>query len=230
MKENKQLWIIDKARKIKKQYTDWRLFKKREPYFKELKKYINDDVSIISSNCFAGRIMQDLHIQYNSPTLGLYFWAADYIEFLSNLKHYLLEANFSFVDHSKYALGDERRNNNSHWYPIGLLDNKVEIHFLHYFTEEEALEKWKKRAQRVNFDNLLIIGMEQNLCNQKCVFDFDKLPFDNKLFFSTYKDIQAESNMYIQEFDSMGEVGNPYLDEDIFYKYLLRYFQNREKN
>ena len=212
---------------LKKRYTDWKLYKKREPYFNELKKYINKDVSIISSNCFAGRIMQDLHIQYNSPTLGLYFWASDYIEFLSNLKYYLLEANLSFVEHSKYTLGDERRNNNSHWYPIGLLDNKVEIHFLHYFTEEEAREKWKKRSERVNFDNLLIIAMEQNLCDKQCVLDFDKLPFNNKIFFSTYKDINVKSNIYINEFVSMGGVGNPYLDADIFYKYLLEWFQKK---
>lgn len=66
------------------------LKKKREPYFGELRKLITPETSIISSNCFAGRIMQDLGMKYNSPTLGLYFWAEDYNEFLLHLDYYLV--------------------------------------------------------------------------------------------------------------------------------------------
>lgn len=102
-------------------------------------KKINE-ISLISSNCFAGRIMQDLNLPYNSPTLGLYFMYPDYIEFLSNIRFYLTEAKIEFVEHSKYPIGDERRAKWRHWYPIGLLDGKVEIHFLHYYTEKEAAE------------------------------------------------------------------------------------------
>lgn len=58
----------------------------RVSYIPQMRKVITPDTSIISSNCFAGRIMQDLNMQYNSPTLGLYFFADDYMEFLSNLK------------------------------------------------------------------------------------------------------------------------------------------------
>ena len=66
------------------------------------------DLSLISSNCFTGRIMQDIGMQYITPTLGLYFMYPDYIEFLSNLEYYLKEAKIEFVEHSKYAIGDER--------------------------------------------------------------------------------------------------------------------------
>ncbi len=74
-----------------------------------------------------------------------------------------------------------------HWYPIGQLDGKVEIHFLHYHTEEEAAEKWYRRAKRVNFNKLMILGMEQNLCTEQDIINFDSLPFENKYFFSTKK-------------------------------------------
>ncbi len=43
--------------------------------------------SMISSNCFADRIMQDIGMEYNSPTLGLYFMYPDYIEFLRTLNN-----------------------------------------------------------------------------------------------------------------------------------------------
>lgn len=82
---------------------------RRKPYIEEMKKIIDANTSIISSNCFAGLIMQDLGMQYNSPTLGLYFMAPDYIEFLKHLEFYLTKAEIVFVEHSKYPLGDERR-------------------------------------------------------------------------------------------------------------------------
>ena len=72
----------------------------RAPYLNKLKERFGDDTSIICSNCFAGRIMQDIGMQYNTPTLGLYFWAPDYIEFLQHLDFYLKEAKNEFVDHS----------------------------------------------------------------------------------------------------------------------------------
>lgn len=82
---------------------------KRKPYVSQVRQMIDDDTSIITSNCFAGRIMQDLGMKYNTPTLGLYFMYPDYIEFLQHLEYYLTEAKIQFVEHSKYALGDERR-------------------------------------------------------------------------------------------------------------------------
>lgn len=162
-------------------------------------------------------------MEYNSPTLGLYFMYPDYIEFLQNLEFYLKDAKIQFVEHSKYPLGDERRANWKHWYPIGLLDGKVEIHFLHYYTEEEAAEKWYRRASRVNFDNLLVVGMQQNLCTQKDIEDFDNLPFENKIMFSNLP-LPLESNEYMPEFDRLDHVGDPYRKGDIFYRHLISHF------
>lgn len=206
----------------------WYLAARRRPYIKKMKKYITLDTSVISSNCFAGRVMQDLGMQYNSPTLGLYFWAPDYIEFLRHLDFYLTKAKISFVKHSKYPIGDERRCAWKHWYPIGLLDNKVEIHFLHYHSEEEAAEKWYRRASRVNLKKMLILGMEQNLCTENEIREFDTLPFANKYFFSS-KDIPLPSNIFMKEFVSDGEVGDPYKKGHLFYKHLIKRLESVKK-
>lgn len=197
---------------------------KRRPYFKQLNALITDDISIISSNCFAGRIMQDKKMQYNTPTLGLYFMYPDYIEFLQHLDYYLKEAKIEFVNKSKYPLGNERHSQWKHWYPIGLLGEKVEIHFLHYQTTEEAAEKWYRRAARVNMDKLLIIGMDQNLCTEVDIQAFDKLPFKRKVFFSS-RDVKGKSILYMKEFAEMKEVGDPYKKGDVFYRYLVDYLQ-----
>lgn len=208
---------------------------RRRPYVRDVEDIISGicgggssqdhkSLSIISSNCFAGRIMQDLNMEYNSPTLGLYFMYPDYIEFLRNLRYYLTEAEIRFVEHSKYPLGDERRARWSHWYPIGLLDGKVEIHFLHYHSEQEAAEKWYRRAARVDFDNLLIIGMDQNLCTEADVRAFDSLPFERKIMFSRY-DFPLASNEYMPEFAGCDSVGDAYRKGHIFYRHLIGHFK-----
>lgn len=215
-------WYLD----IRKKINDKRLYKLRKQYIPDIRKLITPDTSIISSNCFAGRIMQDLGMQYNTPTLGLYFFADDFIEFLSNLKYYLTEAKLEFLDESRYPLGNERRAKWTHWYPIGLLGGKVEIQFLHYHTAKEAAEKWYRRAQRVNFDKLMVIGMEQNLCTIDNVKVFDKLPFEKKIFFSTKNIPNVKSNCFLNVFAAQGEVGDPYQKGDIFYKELINRFNN----
>ena len=167
--------------------------------------------------------MQDLKMEYNSPTLGLYFMYPDYIEFLRHLDYYLKEAKIEFVEHSKYSIGDERREKRTkthHWYPIGLLDGKVEIHFLHYHTEEEAASKWYRRARRVNWDNLLIIGMEQNRCTVDDIRAFNELPFSRRLMFSSRNLPDVKSNVYMPEFAGQGEIGDPYAKANVFYRYL----------
>lgn len=198
---------------------------RRKPYISKVKKLVDKDTSIITPNCFAGRIMQDLGMKYNTPTLGLYFMYPDYIEFLSHLEFYLKETKIQFVEHSKYPLGDERRAKWKHWYPIGLLDGKVEIHFLHYYSEAEAAEKWYRRAKRVNFEKLLVIGMDQNLCTKQDMQKFDRMPFRNKVFFSSRK-IEGNSVVYMHEFANKGQVGDPYRKAHIFYKYFIRYFKD----
>ena len=206
---------------VRKRINNRKLYKMRIPYIPQLRNLITPDTSIISSNCFAGRIMQDLNMQYNSPTLGLYFFADDYIEFLSNLKYYITEAKLEFLEHSRYPLANERRANWIHWCPIGILGGKVEIQFLHYHTEREAADKWYRRARRVNFEKLFVIDMEQNLTTIEHIKAFDNLSFKNKIFFSSRNLQEYKSNCYLDSFSEQGEVGDPYKSADIFYRELI---------
>lgn len=216
---------------IKDELLNSYLYHRRKKLIPQLSELLGGgNVTIISSNCFAGRIMQDLKMEYNSPTLGLYIWSPDYIELLRNLKYYMTVAKIEFVEHSKYQLGNERRAKRSithHWYPVGLLDGKVEIQFLHYHSEEEAAEKWYRRAARINWDKLLVIGMEQNLCTEDDIRDFDALPFDNKIIFTTHDFKDLDSNCFIKEFYRMESVPDPYRKADIYYRYLINRFNGK---
>ena len=61
------------------------------------------------------------------------------------------ELNFISVDESKYK--DELIARHHDAVPLGKLDD-VEIVFLHYATKEEAEEKWNRRKQRINWENI----------------------------------------------------------------------------
>ncbi len=137
------------------------------------------DFTIISNNCWAGRTYQYLDMPYLSPTVGLYFFASDYIKFISDLKHYLnTPLNFIKPEESKYF--EELKIRNQLDKPIGILDD-VEIVFLHYKSKEEAFEKWNRRKERVNFENVILKFSWMNLCDEKHMETFDALPFKNKI-------------------------------------------------
>lgn len=192
----------------------------------QIKKILDKDTSIISSNCFAGRVMQDLGMQYNTPTLGLWFMPDDFPKFCSNLSFYL-NAEIVSLEHSKNDLGEWKRTHpRKHPYPVGKLGDNIEIHFLHYYTEEEAFNKFRRRSKRVNMDKIILIAFEQNGCTENDVKAFNDLPSKNKLFFCSTP-YNYECVVYIKEFSKLGHVGDPYKKGHIYYKYFLNWLKER---
>ena len=150
----------------------------------------NKDFSIISNNCWAGRVYQYLDMPYLSPTAGLYFFAPDYIKFVKDLKGYLdTPLEFISPEESKYFEELKKRNQLSK--PIGRL-NDVEIVFLHYSSEKEAFEKWNRRKERVNFNHIIFKFSRMNLCTDKEISEFSLLSFKKKVMIDISTDKNAE--------------------------------------
>lgn len=103
-----------------------------------------------------------------------------------------------------------------------MLDGKVEIHFLHYHSEQEAKEKWMRRCKRINFSDLVIIGNDQNLCSLENIEEFSQLKFDKKIFFSS-KNLSIPNTVFIKEYADQETVGDAYHEAHVFYRYLVRY-------
>lgn len=180
-----------KLNKVKKWVLD-------RPY--EIRRYIdkkrikNKDFTIISNNCWAGKAYQYLDLPYLTPTVGLYFFAEDYLKFVKNLKYYLsLELQFIDNNESKYV--DYLKERNHMEVPIGTLDD-IEIVFLHYSSKEEAKEKWEKRKQRVNYNNIIIKFSKMNGCTETHIKDFDEIDFKNKFVLNNRKKNVYDSEMY----------------------------------
>lgn len=197
----------------------------RKPYIKKIRNYIPKDSSIITNNCFGGRIPQDLNYPYNSPTAGLFICYPDYITFLLNMQ-YAINQPIVFRGGSKYPEIDKYLKTLSWEVPVGIIkidDKEIEIIFLHYHSEKEAKDKWERRCKRINLDKLIIFGSDNDRCTRQDVIDFLALPYKHKFFFSAhdYGFPDSEEYAFIKEMEKDQKV-NTYNKAHILYRYLTK--------
>lgn len=187
-----------------------------------LKDLKNDSFTIISNNCWGGMIYESYGLVKQSPTVGLFFMADDYIRFIKELKKNI-SCELQFIPPEKSKWFNQMKNTPKYGeYPIGIIGENIEIFFLHYKTEEEAKEKWDRRCKRINWSRLIIKFNDQNNCSSKNVREFQALKYPNKLFFtvkeweiSDKKDVikihQLSKKDFIQtSYEPFGK--SPYID------------------
>lgn len=203
---------------------------KRVRYIKRLPKLIDDNVTIVCSNCFGGRLYQDRKLAYTSPFAGLFFFAEDYVCFLEHFDNYIhRKLHFITIDECKWKIARQKFPNRPHPYPIAQIEGTdIEIHFLHYTSRTDAEDKWHRRINRMNTQKILFIGMEQNNPSIEAKRRFAALPYNNKLYFCVHSDYVHPSMIVMKEFEkaSMNECPNPYIYAHIYYKYLLIHLEN----
>lgn len=161
--------------------------------------------------------MRDWGLPYRFPTCGTFFFAKEYLRFLSDLKGYL-EAELTplAVQDSRYA-DTLRPKRGGDALVLGRIRD-VEIVFLHYDSFAEAKEKWDRRKTRVDFDNLLIKFNDQNGFVTEDYDTFAALPFAHKVLFTAHRELKGKP--YVVYFDCYEKQG--YCVDDI--KTSNRYF------
>lgn len=140
------------------------------------------DFTIISNNCWAGSVYRRYGLPYLSPTAGLYFFADDYVRFVSDLRRYT-QVPIEFIDAAESRHAAQLAEKGELSKIVGRAED-VEIVFLHYPTREEALEKWRRRCERINWKNLFIKFSQMNGCTEHDLQAFDAIPFDRKICFT----------------------------------------------
>ncbi len=172
------------------------------PYYQS--KLRNKGFSIICNNCVAGLIYQKFGLPYLTPTVGLFFYSDDYIRFLENFENYI-QQTLKFVTVSKHPESSVLLKRRS--YPVGLLGNDVEIHFMHYKTQEEALEKWNRRKKRIDFTNLFFIYSDRDNFREEFLQIYEKLPFSHKIFFSSKPRQSKDTVVFVKDYENESQVG-----------------------
>lgn len=133
---------------------------------------------IISDNCFGVKYYQKNEIEYNTPFIGMFIHSPDYIKLLENFKHYMSISPIPLHNSlSKYSPNSS--------YPIGIIDNEIEIHFLHDNDITTAIEKWNRRTSRMpNKLNQCMFKMcDRDLFTIEIGKRFCELPYKHKLLF-----------------------------------------------
>lgn len=175
----------------------------------------NRDFTILSNNCWGGMVYDRYALQYRTPTIGLWMLPKDFIKFLSNIDFYLnLELKqISYKEFHGVDLLIERKKSGRYTFElddmiIGRLGD-VDIVFLHYSSFADACLKWNKRKQRINRQNLIIKFNDQNGCTSDDFNEFQKLSYENKLFFtSNSKYIGLQNVMFFSKYKHFGYVYN----------------------
>ena len=126
---------------IKRQIESHLLKKKSEIDSFNRARLNNRDISLICSNCAGGLIYHWLGLKFNSPFINLYMTGEDYIKALENWQNFL-----------KVKIVEDTSSNET--YPVGIGYLGIKVHFLHYTTFDEAIEKWNQRKERINSKNI----------------------------------------------------------------------------
>lgn len=186
----------------------------------------NRDFTIVSNNCWGGYVYQEFGIKYNTPFIGLFVFAEDYLKMLKNFKEYMnKELVFINPIESKYNEELELRGTNNK-YPVALLGD-IELHFLHYKTEEEALSKWSRRLERINYNNILFKFSDNDLCCKSYIEEFSRLEYLNKICF-TAGSYELNSVIRLNEFaekehvEGEWSVSRNYIDNKLLLNSMIR--------
>lgn len=160
---------------------------KRERVICDVRKQINNqNFSIISQNCIGGVFYHDLNMRFLSPTVNLYFTAADFVKFAVNLEKYInMELHMCWRE----------------TYPIGHLGD-IEIRFMHYNTCTEAYNSWEKRKKRINFDKILVLATDREAFNVDVLSEWKKIRYP-KLLFTANKDLASQvTSVYYEKYSN----------------------------
>jgi len=89
---------------------------------------------------------------------------------------------------------------------------------LHYSSEAEAAEKWNRRLKRINFNNLFFVfSPNEGEFKDSHMERFSKLPFKNKLIFSTIPREPKDITIVLQDYAGLPALGNV---GSVYEKYL----------
>lgn len=175
----------------------------------------NTDFSIISNNCWGGSVYRRYNLSYSSPTIGLYFFAEEYLKFLENLE-VSIHSDIVIIDANESKYVDELERKGQLSVPVGIINNEVEVVFLHYKTKEEAYEKWMRRCERVNFQNLIVKFSEMNMCDESHLKRFERLPYSKKILLLAKQHDRISTGFIVDRYTKNGEISNDTLYYDKF--------------
>lgn len=138
-------------------------------FYRHFTKDINHDISIFCNNCVGAFVAHDFNLPFNSPTVNLMIPPTEFITYISNLKSFAGTTIVPVVSDKKW--------------PVAILGGKVHLNLIHYKSVDEAVEAWRRREKRINWnpDKQYFILVETDGCTYEDLQAFDNLPYNHKV-------------------------------------------------
>lgn len=154
----------------------------------------NAEPTFLCPNCMGGILFHDLGLQFRSPTVNTMMLQTDFAEFVLDSDHYLAQEPI-FFRHPEYE------------FPCARLGDIV-IHFTHYHTEQEAAQKWKERAARIDRNNLFVFLMERDGLTEETIRRLGSIRARGLVIFTANRYPDIPYALQIPKYRQDGEVGN----------------------
>lgn len=136
----------------------------------------------------------------------MYFYGEEYVKFLGDLRRFCnCDLRIIRAEESRHYEWLKAQNN-AHA-PIALLDGEVEVVMLHFRSNEEVVEKWKRRAERICWDNLIVKFSEQNYTTEAHLRKVDEMAYEKKIIFTSH-DYGLKSQVLFKEYEGCPQIPN----------------------
>lgn len=169
-------------------------------------KLKKENITIISSNCIGGILYHDLGLQFQSPTINMFFTCEDFVKFVENIDYYL-GIKPTVVSEQEFPI-------------LQLYD--IKLYCKHYISAESAIEKWELRKKRINKKAIYVVATDRDCNDKKSLYKINALKYPKVIFVSN-KDMNLKSSIYVPGYyEQVGHLDR-FIDEN-GYRIYEEYF------
>lgn len=173
----------------------WQKLRRRLMLLSGRMRLRNRSVTVISNNCWGGFMLKGYNLPFNTPFVGLFMMIPDYVTLLENPS--LLDGNLRFIKRSESKWDSVLPPGD---YPVGVVGDGLEVHFLHYSSQQEARSKWQRRCRRIDWNNAIVKLSDGDRFDRSCLDRFERLPYPCKVTFTSRSYPGAKTVVEIPEF------------------------------
>ena len=142
---------------------------------------LKKEFTLISNNCWGGRLYDKFSKPYLSPTIGLSMCENDFLKFVNNLDDYLKLELIPIKE-------EQSKTNNEHG-NYGCMLGDVKVSFIHYRNVEDAVCKWNRRKKRIAWNNILVkFSYYQDDINESIIKEYARVPY-KKILLTNKKEL-----------------------------------------
>jgi uncharacterized protein (DUF1919 family) len=139
-----------------------------------------ENFTVISNDCWGQALYEGYGLPYKTPLVGAGMHANCFLRFLTDIEGYV-RSPLRFIPESRYP-AVKRLRNQRHLWPIATLRNDVEVHFMHYYTEDACRRMWDAGCEKLHLDRLAVkFTADKDGATPEHVERFTAMPFERKL-------------------------------------------------